>query len=243
MGKKPNSDPVQCPTPEKVTKHDDKTGETGKVVLGKRPNSDPVPCPTPEKVTKHDAYSSASPRTKLRHEQKLVNDNHPDAIIKAAIRALKNKGHSDAAEALRLIHASPDDLSDVHSFLNKLHKAKGKQPSIITPARALDHACELGLSKNQYCKTAALGNPDCIDQVIWPPYCQLDKEKEKLRPPIVVTEHDVICPLEGLLHKTLQRLLEDPDLKAQIQRLADLNGGPLQISFLFKYGIDGSKVK
>ena len=213
-------------------------------VSRKRPNPDPQPCPTPVKVQKTETvdYSSASPATKDRKVKKLVKDNHPDAIIRAAIKALKDQGHSNASEALRLIHSDPDDLNSVRSFLNKIHKGKGKLPSIITPSEALNFVCELGLSKNQYTKTVALGNPDCIDQDIWPKQCQLGKERAELRPSIDVTEYDVICPMEGLVHKTLERLLLDPDLKVQIKRLVELNGGPLKMTFIFKYGLDGSKV-
>ena len=57
---------------------------------------------------------------------------------------------------------------------------------------------------------------------------------------IVSTEHDVIVPMDNLLHKHLDRLLEDKDIEAQIQRLSALNGGPLKMKFLFKYGYDGS---
>ena len=46
--------------------------------------------------------------------------------------------------------------------------------------------------------------------------------------------------MKSLLHKHLDRLLEDPDLKKQIERLSAINGGPLQIKFIFKYGLDGS---
>ena len=92
--------------------------------------------------------------------------------------------------------------------MNKIQKEKGRIPSIISPARALSHVCDIGLSKTQYTKTAALGNPDSLDQKIWPPYCQLGNERAELRPPIVVTEYDVVVPLNGLVQKTLQRLLD-----------------------------------
>ena len=46
--------------------------------------------------------------------------------------------------------------------------------------------------------------------------------------------------MDSLLYKHLDRLLKDPDLKKQIERLSAINGGPLQIKFIFKYGLDGS---
>ena len=218
------------------------TSQDDVIVTRKRPNPDSVPCQTPEKVPKLD-YESASPSTKKRWVGKIVEDNHPDTIIKAAIKVLRDQGHSNASEVLKLIHGDPDDLSNVQSFLNKIHKEKVKVRSIITPSQALDFTCDLGLSKSQYEKLVVTGNPDSIDQDIWPKYCSLDKEKAELRPEIIVTEYDVIVPMEGLVHKTLERLLLDPDLKEQIRRLVELNDGqPLKMSFIFKYGLDGSKV-
>ena len=206
-------------------------------------NLDLVPPPTPTNDQNHFNFSSASPSTQGRHVKKIVEENHPEAVIRAAIKVLKNRGHSHAAEALNLIQADPVELNDVQCFLNKIHKEKGRTPSIISPARALNHVCDIGLSKSQYTKTAELGNPDSLDQKIWPPYCQLGDERAELRPPIVTTEYDVIVPLNTLVQKTLQRLLEDPDLKIQIERLFKLNDNePLKISFIFKYGLDGSKV-
>ena len=203
---------------------------------------DPVDTTPTEKPPPLD-FPSASPATQARRVAKIVAENHPEAVIRAAIRVLKNHGHTDAAEALKLIQADPVELKDAQCFLNKIHKEKGRSPSIITPARALNHVCDIGLSKTQYTKTAALGNPDSLDQKIWPPYCQLGEERAALRPPIVTTEYDVIVPLNTLVQKTLQRLLEDPDLKIQIERLFKLNDNePLKISFIFKYGLDGSKV-
>ena len=49
-----------------------------------------------------------------------------------------------------------------------------------------------------------------------------------------------MVPLDSLVHKHLDRLLDDNDIQQQIDRLASLNGGPLKIKFLFKYGLDGS---
>ena len=216
--------------------------EDGSMATDEMSNLDPTSSPFKAKYP--DNFPSASPNTQARRVAKIVEQNHPEAVIRAAIKVFKNHGHSDAAEALKLIQADPVDLKDAQCFLNKIHKEKGRIPSIISPARALNHVCDIGLSKDQYTKTAALGNPDSFDQKIWPPYCQLGNERDKLRPPIVVTEYDVVVPLNSLVEKTLQRLLEDPDLKMQIERLFNLNDNePLKISFIFKYGLDGSKVK
>ena len=46
--------------------------------------------------------------------------------------------------------------------------------------------------------------------------------------------------MDKLLYKHLDRLLEDPDIEMQIERLATINGGPLKITAIFKYGLDGS---
>ena len=150
----------------------------------KRPHPDPPDLsegPSPSKEGRLD-YSKSSTSTKNRRVNEILNKFHPDVIVKAAIRALKEQGHVNASKALEHIKNDPEQLDDVHNFIKTVKKEK--VPSVITPCRALQHKLELGLSVRQYEKTAAVGNPNSIDKRIWPPIHQLNKEQENLRPEV-----------------------------------------------------------
>ena len=131
------------------------------------------------------SYDEASLPTKNRRVLEIVNNYHPDAIIRAAIKVLQNQGHNDASRVLEKIHKDSSDLSQAQSFLNEVSKEKGKVPSVISPVRALHHKLEIGLSTRQYDKTCQVGNPPSIDKVIWPPRNQLENESKKLRPEVI----------------------------------------------------------
>ena len=89
------------------------------------------------------------------------------------------------------------------------------------------------MSEVAWKKTAARVNQYC--QKILPSTDAMRVEKKKLRCPIEVTEYDAIVPMKGLVHKTVDRLMEDPDLKKKIKELVELNDGrPLKIQFIFK---------
>ena len=120
---------------------------------------------------------------KDRRVKEIVETYAPDAIIRAAIRVLKDQGHSNASKALDLIHKDPDELNTVHLFIDSVKKEK--IPSLISVPRALAHKLDIGLSSRQYDKTAALGNPECLDQIIWPSGNQLKKESKELRPEVI----------------------------------------------------------
>ena len=92
---------------------------------------------------------------------------------------------------------------------------------------------ETGMSEACWRKTAARVNSFC--QKILPSVDAMRVEKKILRVPIVVTEYDAIVPMKGLVQKTVDRLMEDPDLKKKIQELVELNDGrPIKIQFIFK---------
>ena len=92
---------------------------------------------------------------------------------------------------------------------------------------------ETGMSEAVWRKTAARVNSFC--QKILPSVDAMREEKKILRVPIVVTEYDAIVPMKGLVQKTVDRLMEDPDLKKKIQELVELNDGrPIKVQFIFK---------
>ena len=89
------------------------------------------------------------------------------------------------------------------------------------------------MSEVAWKKTATRVNQYC--QKILPSTDAMRVEKKKLRVPIEVTEYDAKVPMKGLVHKTVDRLMEDPDLKKKIKELVELNDGqPLKIQFIFK---------
>ena len=92
------------------------------------------------------------------------------------------------------------------------------------------------MSEDAWKKTAKRVNQYC--QKILPSTDAMRVEKKKFRVPIEVTEYDAIVPMKGLVHKTVDRLMEDPDLKKKIKELVELNDGrPLKIQFIFKVNI------
>ena len=192
-----------------------------------------------------------STRTKERRVSNILNDFTHDAIVSAAVRSFKAQGNDNAAGILKLLMEDPDDVCSVKNYVSKVKqkdegkgkgKGKGRSPTIITPNEALAHKHELRLSRNQYSKIADWGNPDVLDEKVWPPHSQLDEVAKKRRPEVVATEFDVTVPLDSLCKKTIGSLLEDNDIREQIRIMVDQNGGPIKINFLFKAGLDGSKV-
>jgi hypothetical protein len=148
------------------------------------PELDQNPSPSKKAADHHFEYEKSSPSTKNRRVLEIVNNFHPDAILRAAIKVLQNQGHKDASRVLEKIQKDPNDLSHAQSFIDVVSREKGKIPSVITPARALHHKLEIGLSTRQYDKTAKLGNPESIAPIIWPPGNQLKKESDELRPEV-----------------------------------------------------------
>ena len=158
--------------------------------LNKRPHSDIDPSPSPRKKTyivtqKPDRidYANASPPTKDRRVREIGENYHPEAIVRAAIRALKTQGFVNASKALEHIRNDPTELCDVQKFVNDVKKEK--IASLISVQKALNHKLDIGLSHREYEKTAAVGNPDCLDQRIWPPLHKLVEESQELRPKVI----------------------------------------------------------
>ena len=152
--------------------------------LNERPHSDIDPSPSP-RIIKPDRidYAKASSPTKDRRVREIEENYHPEAIVRAAIRALKTQGFVNASKALEHIHNDPTELSDVQKFVNDVKKEKIS--SLISVQKALNHKLDIGMSHREYEKTAAVGNPDCLDQRIWPPLHQLVDESKKLRPEVI----------------------------------------------------------
>ena len=96
------------------------------------------------------------------------------------------------------------------------------------------------MSETAWKKTASRVNQFC--QKVLPSTDAMRVEKKILRVPIKVTEYDAIVPMKGLVQKTVDRLMEDPDIKKKIKELVELNDGrPIKIQFIFKVGMDGFK--
>ena len=163
------------------------------------PESDQNPSPSKKAPGPHFEYEQSSPSTKNRRVLEIVKNYHPDAILRAAIKVLQNQGHKDASRVLEKIQQDPNDLSHAQSFIDVVSREKGKMPSVITPARALHHKLEIGLSTRQYEKTVKVGNPESIAQVIWPPGNQLKKESDELRPEVNYRLHFVILKLSSIM--------------------------------------------
>ena len=150
----------------------------------KRPRSNSHSNLYPAKSERID-YASASPMTKDRRVVEIIELYHPEAILRAATRVLKKQGHENASKIVDRLQKDPTNMADIQSFCKEAQKPKGKAPSVISPARALHHKLEIGLSSRQYDKTAALGNPPSLGVIIWPPSNQLKDESKDLRPEVI----------------------------------------------------------
>ena len=159
--------------------------------LNERQHSDLDPSPSPRKKLHLIDYANASPKTKDRRVREIGENYHPEAIVRAAIRALKTQGFVNASKALEHIHNDPTELSDVQKFVNDVKKEKIS--SLISVQKALNHKLDIGMSHREYEKTAAVGNPDCLDQRIWPPLHQLVDESKKLRPEVIFLFQKFFC--------------------------------------------------
>ena len=227
-----SSDDVVLPMDTAAPSSDDSdTGDVPDVM-------EPVAGPSKKRPV---SYADAHRTTKSKRVATLVGDiNHPpDEIIRAAIKIFKDRGHKSAARILEILNDDPEDLEPVREFICEM-EAKPKSKSYeLLPFEGLGHLLECGMTETAYKKTAKRGNVN--DHKIWPPIYKLREEKKKIRPEIIATEFDAICPLEGLLHKTIDRLMEDQDIKKKVQELVQLNNGHLTIEFISKIGMDGFK--
>ena len=96
------------------------------------------------------------------------------------------------------------------------------------------------MSKIDYDKNRRLVN---VSKEIFPAYYLVEAEKAKCRPPGIEAPnaHEVVVPLQSLLDHTVARILEDPDIQDQVERLVVLNDNePILLEFLYKYGFDGT---
>ena len=213
-------------------------------------NSPPKSPPRKRKKDWEDAASSTKNKRARDVIKKVERSDEPkETVILAAIKCFQDQGKHQAAEALKIIQDNPDDFSEnLSSFLKKSEPQK-KSPALIKAEKALGVLLDLGLSVDQYEKIRSTVNVEGLPEIL-PPYYLLQDEKIELRPAslgpnkykVVVNEHEVYVPMEGLLLKTLLRILEDEDVKQQIDILAELNQGPITIQFISKWGLDGSKV-
>ena len=110
----------------------------------------------------------------------------------------------------------------------------------ITIQEALAHYLDCDMGRTDYEKNCKLINKT---KRILPPYYQLQAERLKCRPPGIEAKgsSEVVVPLQSLLDHTVQRLLENPDIQFQVDRLSKLNEDkPLLLELLYKYGMDGT---
>ena len=132
-----------------------------------------------------------------------------------------------------------DKPNELSNELKDLHERLQDEQE-VTVLKALALLLDRGLSRadwEELCK--------CVNSTrrILPPYHHLVKEKLNCRPPgIMVEENNVQVSLQALLEHTVSRILDDPDVKELIQWLKEKYGlTHLDLLFIFKYGLDGSK--
>ncbi len=105
--------------------------------------------------------------------------------------------------------------------------------------RALAFILERGLSKADYLDLCNLVNPAAGKRLL-PSYEKVQREKLSTRPQgLFASEVEVQIPLQNVLDHSLTRLLDD-DVLEQIEILK-AKYGDLELTLLFKYGLDGSK--
>ena len=82
------------------------------------------------------------------------------------------------------------------------------------------------------------------EQVL-PPYYKVEAEKQNTRIPnwkerYTTSDSNIQAPLQDVLNHTASRILLIPDVAAAVDELTE-KYGPLDIEFIYKYGMDGSK--
>lgn len=111
--------------------------------------------------------------------------------------------------------------------------------------RALAFFFDCDLSKRDYEKMTKLMNKGRPSMLL-PTYKSISNYKSlKCRPrgPEFFASHmDVSMPLQSVLDHTAGRILLDDQIEERVIQLAKENGGHLEITFYYKYGLDGSKV-
>ena len=93
---------------------------------------------------------------------------------------------------------------------------------------------ECGLTKKTW-ELCPFKDKHCYDVVV--------REKSKCRPsrPIPPTASDVQVPMQGLVDHTVDRILCDPKVVEKVRQLKEEHGS-VSLQFIYKFGLDGSKV-
>ena len=169
---------------------------------------------------------------------KIVLESHSSgAIFYAARQLLKAKFGSEAGFVFNKISTQENAAKEY----KKLESTK--QPCFVDPDSVLAFTTKARMTKMNYGRMRKV----CVkhNAKIWPPWRKVQQAKKRTLPEgIKVSDFDSIVPMQPLLNKTTERLLEDTDLQSDIKDLIETNDhgpkNPIKLSLFLKYGFDGS---
>ena len=183
------------------------------------------------------SFQDYQPRTKRGKSAKLRQTTDQELLIKAVAQNFREKGNKEAADVVERLHENPSELGP---HLKKCIQEfdKQDQEEDISELEVLCLVLTENMSRKNYTNWRRLVNKK---GKILPPYDSVAKVKKDCRPIGITSELiKVDVPLQNLAEHTVKRILQDDAVAAQVNKLAEENGGPLEIGFNFKLGTDGT---
>ena len=190
--------------------------------------------PTP--IKRQMAFAVRSKRGQQMACAELRNSKDPDLIVATATQVVKSPAMGQLirkANTFRGVTAK--------RALDALKEAEDMPtgPTKHTPQEALAYMLTHNQTRQDYCDMKKACSAKGAN--IWPDYNQVLKAKTDCRPKgIEVEETEAKVAMQDLLNHTASRIFnEDQDLKFTLEGLSARNNGELQITFYFKFGMDG----
>ncbi len=196
-------------------------------------NKPPTP-PTP--IKRQMAFAVRSKRGQQMACAELRSSQDPDLIVATAAQVVKT-----AAMGRLIKKANTIRGVTAKRALDVLKEAEDMPagPTKNSPQEALAYMLTHNLTRQDYCDMKKACSSKGAN--IWPDYNQVLKAKMDCRPEgIQVEETESKVAMQHLLNHTASRIFnEDQDLKITLDELSERNNGELQITFYFKFGMDG----
>ena len=188
-----------------------------------------------ESTRKETSFAEKSKRAQQYACRNLRDSVDPDLIVATAAQVVNPAcgrliRKANSATGLTA-QAALDALSKNKQEIIKV----GKYTADESLAYVLNH----NLTKQSYLDMKAASTSKGAN--IWPDYNQILEAKKKCRPEgIEVSELEASVPMQNLLDHTGKRIFsEDLELYEKVKLLAAKNGGELNVTMYFKYGMDG----
>lgn len=139
------------------------------------------------------------------------------AILLAARQVLTSKGQHDEAFVIDNVASKTIDPEKVKEIRKSLSGKKIKKQK-MSALEALSHVFDNGMTKKTYLSHRLKSKKWGDD--IWPSWGALQKEKLNCRPTgAQFSQFEAMTPLQSILDHTTDRIFENPQMIAKVQRV------------------------